>query len=274
MPSKITVGCCVDALVGPFYALEKGNKRRKRARISGIVIASVPDGKWKVYWSSVGKVSVVSVRSLQFNKKADGSMLRDMDASALIEREFLGEQAGLDAWFLTQAGGLLGGGQGPDSSANTQNNLADGGLLGNDESRINAPASNSGNGSGRIDAPADSIRNDAVADGPQDAATLNAAKELLQSDTVLNGGSAAANTVGGGDGGGGELLGDAAFLVGGTADTVVGGGGNSGALLPGDEAVAHLGDELCNHREVAQMIIAANATEGRRAAAVAVECLV
>ena len=91
MPSKITVGCCVDALVGPFYAVKKGNKRRKRVRISGIVIAFVPDGKWKVYWSSVGKASVVSVRSLQFNKKADGSMLRNMDASALIDREFLGE---------------------------------------------------------------------------------------------------------------------------------------------------------------------------------------
>ena len=180
MPSKISVGCCVDALVGPFYALEEGNKRRKRARLSGIVIASAPDGKWKVFWSNVGKVSLVSGRTLRFLKKADGTSMRNMDISTLLEKEFVGEQAGLDAWFLTKAGGLLtglgpdndndvaardGGGGEDGSNVFLRNNLCTGGLLIATDSRERAPASPE---SGRINAPADSHRvaAAAIADGP------------------------------------------------------------------------------------------------------------
>ena len=129
------MGCCVDALVGPFCARQEGVQRRKRARLSGIVLSSAPDGKWKVYWTSIGKASLVSGRTLRFSKKADASSMGGMEISALTNREFLGEQPGLDAWFLTEAGGLLtglgsdGAARGGDSIMVARNGSRVGGLL-------------------------------------------------------------------------------------------------------------------------------------------------
>ena len=39
------VGCCVDAMVSPFQALDSRQNRRKIGRLSGIYLSSTPNKK-------------------------------------------------------------------------------------------------------------------------------------------------------------------------------------------------------------------------------------
>lgn len=75
MPSKIRIGCRVSGAVGPFLALVPGTNRRKRARLSGTVVASLPDRRWRVYWDGVNKASDHHGPNLRFEQAAIGDKL-------------------------------------------------------------------------------------------------------------------------------------------------------------------------------------------------------
>ena len=70
MPSKIRVGSYVSACIGPFIensetqndftnnsSNQQKKKKRKRERYTGIVLGSVSEREWEVYWNETGAIS-------------------------------------------------------------------------------------------------------------------------------------------------------------------------------------------------------------------------
>ena len=75
MPSQIRVGSGVTAAVGPYTentndtSMSENTQRksyRKRTWYSGIVVGSVSEQKWRVYWEETGQISVHSTTKLKY----------------------------------------------------------------------------------------------------------------------------------------------------------------------------------------------------------------
>ena len=68
MPTTLEAGCEVSSYssrFAPLMPLEPGAKKRKRGRMSGIILKSAPEGKWVVLWAT-GDEEVLSPRGLSF----------------------------------------------------------------------------------------------------------------------------------------------------------------------------------------------------------------
>ena len=93
---KIMVGCCVDAIVGLFCAIEPGAKCRKRIWPTVIVLSLALDGKWKVFWESVGLTSEISHCIIWFKSAPNLQSFTTMNVATLLESTFIGGQVRLD----------------------------------------------------------------------------------------------------------------------------------------------------------------------------------
>ena len=65
MVFKVTLGSKVSGKYGPFLPLDQAcdtnsrkRKRRTRAALKGVVIKSLPNGIWRVYWGDTNRSSV------------------------------------------------------------------------------------------------------------------------------------------------------------------------------------------------------------------------
>ena len=68
MPASITIGSEVSSVSSKFahyLDLEPGGRRRKRARIHGIVLTTASDGKWVVRWCQSGEIEKMSTSVLR-----------------------------------------------------------------------------------------------------------------------------------------------------------------------------------------------------------------
>ena len=68
MPASITVGSEVSSVSSKFahyLDLEPSGRRRKRARIHGVVMTTASDGKWVVRWCQSGEIEKMSTSVLR-----------------------------------------------------------------------------------------------------------------------------------------------------------------------------------------------------------------
>ena len=78
MPSQNRIGSGVSAAIGPFIendnltqetissANNQQKPQRKRTRYSGIVLGSVSERKWRVYWEDTSQTSIHSTTKLKY----------------------------------------------------------------------------------------------------------------------------------------------------------------------------------------------------------------
>src|SRR5687768_6758891 len=104
MVATISIGTKVTAAVGPFLAStrppsESGRAaRHSRERYTGIVIKSLPNQHWTVYWTNIGYCSSHSCKLLKYVTNATVSEYSDNKPYYLgmLRTKNLQNQAGLD----------------------------------------------------------------------------------------------------------------------------------------------------------------------------------
>ena len=99
MPSAIRIGSHVSGLIGPFLPLSEGQQRRKRQRFFGIVIRSIANQYWTVYWPDVDRCADHSFKSLKYEGKENNS-LGGIDLESILTNKHLGkDQQLIDKFF-------------------------------------------------------------------------------------------------------------------------------------------------------------------------------
>ena len=69
--AKISIGCYVYGKLGSLLPLKENGKKRIRANVDGIVLKSLPDKKFRVYWISINRPADMKKNSIFFKAKPD-----------------------------------------------------------------------------------------------------------------------------------------------------------------------------------------------------------
>jgi hypothetical protein len=103
MPSIIRVGCRVSGLVGPLQELQNGQRRRTRMRFFGVVVRSVPEQKWTVYWEAIQRVADHGFAVLKFESRppADGGLVGLNIEQLMNDTMYIRDQQGIDDYLKT-----------------------------------------------------------------------------------------------------------------------------------------------------------------------------
>ena len=75
MPARISIGSNVKAKLGPFAPIQPlafelnaqpaKRCRRQRAFLYGVVVKSLPNQKWKVYWNGIQKTGDQEISTIK-----------------------------------------------------------------------------------------------------------------------------------------------------------------------------------------------------------------
>ena len=99
MPSSIRIGSRVSGLIGPLLPLYEGQKRRKRQRFFGIVIRSVANHSWTVYWPEIDRCADHSFNSLK-HEGSNAMGIDGIDIEATMSSKYLGKDQRAIDMFL------------------------------------------------------------------------------------------------------------------------------------------------------------------------------
>ena len=81
--AKISIGCHVYGKLGSLLPLKENGKKRIRANVDGIVLKSLPDKKFRVYWNSIDRTADMKKNSIFFKAFPDDKYsqryLEDLD---------------------------------------------------------------------------------------------------------------------------------------------------------------------------------------------------
>ena len=88
MVSTLRVGCRVQAAIGHLTDRRPGERRRRRAKWTGTIIASAPDQKWTVFWEQINKAFDHTPRTLSLI--ATQPLPSSLDVDAILRNNHLG----------------------------------------------------------------------------------------------------------------------------------------------------------------------------------------
>ena len=94
MTFQITIGSKVRASIGSLEnEVRPGNKRKVRASIEGIVVSSLTNQKWLVYFPSVEKCVLLGARQMQRQDGSSSLSLQQLDHLSQNTQSFADSQS-------------------------------------------------------------------------------------------------------------------------------------------------------------------------------------